>query len=114
MNDRRQRRRSSDHAIEPQRLRNRPLLVLRALRLLCILGLRLVVAFALYDAVFLLHLRDVQRRNRQTAVLPDMRLDVVISLRRPAFSGRHIQLVHIDGNGELSGVRWFRQKHNRL
>ena len=73
MNDRKQRRRSSDHAIEPQRLRNRPLLVRRALRLLRILGLRLVVAFALYDAVFLLHPRDVQRRNRQAAVFPGLR-----------------------------------------
>ena len=112
MNDRRQRRSSSDHAIEPQRLRNRPFLVRRALRLLRIVGFRLVVALAREDPVFPLHLRDVQCRDRQTAVLPDIRFDVVISLRRLAFGGRHIQLVHIDVDGELSGVRKFRQKHN--
>ena len=105
MNDRRQRRRSSDHAIEPQRLRNRPLLVRRALRLLRIVGFRLVVAFALNDPMLSFHLRDVQRRDVQTGLFLDARLNLAAGCLTLGFGDG--ELVRVDVYLEISsGFCW--------
>ena len=49
------------HPKEPQRLFDRLFLIRRTDQHLCALGLRFIIALALYDAVFLLDLRDIQR-----------------------------------------------------
>ena len=77
-----------NQAVEFERLDNRSFLVRRTLGLLCVLAPGLVVALTRKNAVFLLHLRDVQRRNRQTAVFPDIRFDVVIGRSRLTTSKR--------------------------
>ena len=87
---------SRNHPKEPQRIFNRLFLIRRADQHLCALGLRLVVALALYDAVFPLHLRDVQRRDVQTGLLLDARLNLAVG--RLALSLGDGQLVRVDAD----------------
>ena len=69
---------SRNHPKEPQRLFNRRLLIGRAEEHLRVVGLGLVVALALDDAVLALHLRDVQGRDVQAGLRLDARLDFAI------------------------------------
>lgn len=67
-----------NQAVEFERFDNGGFLVRRTLRLLCIIAPGLVVALPRKDPIFLLDLRDVQCRNLETAVLENIRLDLLI------------------------------------
>ena len=67
-----------NQAVEFERLYNRSFLVRRTLGLLCVLTLGLVVALPRKDPVFLLDLSDVQGRNLETAVFPEIRFDLLV------------------------------------
>ena len=67
-----------NQAVEFERFHNGSFLVRRTMGLLCILAPGLVIALPLDDAVFLLDLCDVQGRYLETAVLENIRLDLLV------------------------------------
>lgn len=69
---------ATDGHVENELFDNRSFLVRRTLGLLCVLALGLVIALPLYDPVLLLDLRNVQGRNLETAVLENIRLDLLV------------------------------------
>ena len=102
-----------NQAVEFERLDNRSFLVRRTLGLLCVLALGLVIALPLYDAVFLLDLCDVQGRNLETAVLENIRLDLLVG-RAPLKLG---DIQTLKGELDLHRAMWscsLGKTHDRL
>lgn len=85
-----------NHPKEPQGLFNCRLLVGRAEVHLRVVGLGLVVALALDDAVLTLHLRDVQGRDVQASLRLDVRLDFAIG--GFALGLGHTELIRVDAD----------------
>ena len=61
---------------------------------------RFMVILSLNNAVFLLHLCDIEIRNLELIVLPHIIPNLVVS--RLAFCSGHIQLVHADVHFDVS------------
>ena len=78
-----------------QCFRNGSFLIRRALRLLGVFGFRLIVVFTLNDAVFLLHLSDIEVADLQAGMLQNIRFDLLIS-RQSSFILHHFFHIHIN------------------
>ena len=95
-----------------QRFHNRILFFLRTLRLLCILAFRFMVILSLDDAVFLLHLCDIEIGCLQLMVFPHIIPNLIVS--RLAFRSSHIQFIHADVHFDVLLDMEFGQKENRF
>ena len=86
--------------------------LLRTLRLLHIFIFRFMVILSLDNAVFLLHLCDIEIGYLQLMVFPHIIPNLVVS--RLAFCSGHIQLVHADVHFDMPLDMEFGQKENRF
>ena len=86
--------------------------LLRTLRLLHIFIFRFMVILSLNNAVFLLHLCDIEIGYLQLMVFPHIIPNLVVS--RLAFCSGHIQLVHADVHFDMPLDIEFGQKENRF
>ena len=91
---------------------NRILFFLRTLGLLRIFGLRLMVILSLNNAVFLLHLCDIEIGYLQLMVFPHIIPNLVVS--RLALRSSHIQFIHADVHFDMPLDMEFGQKENRF
>ena len=91
---------------------NRILFFLRTLGLLRIFIFRFMVIFSLNNAVFLLHLCDIEIRNLELIVLPHIIPNLIVS--RLAFRSSHIQFIHADVHFDVPLDMEFGQKENRF
>ena len=73
---------------------------------------RFMVILALNNAVFLLHLCDIEIRNLELIVLSHIIPNLVVS--RLALRSSHIQLVHADVHFDVPLDMEFGQKENRF
>ena len=96
----------------PQRFHNRILFFLRTLGLLRMFIFRFMVILSINNAVFLLHLRDIEIGYLKLMMLPHMLPNLVVS--RLAFCSSHIQLVHADVHFDVPLDIEFCQKENRF
>ena len=87
-------------------------LLRRALWLLGIFGFRFIVVLTLNDAVFLLHLCDIEIGYLQLMVFPHIIPNLIVS--RLALRSSHIQLVHADVHFDMPLDMEFGQKENRF
>ena len=81
-----------------------------ALGLLGVFGFRLIVVLTLNDAVFLLHLCDIEVGNPQLMMFPYMLPNLIVSCL--AFRSSHIQLIHADVHFDVPLDMEFGQKEN--
>ena len=102
----------SNHLKMLQCFHNRILFFLRTLRLLCILIFRFMVILSLNNAVFLLHLCDIEIGYLQLMVFPHIIPNLVVS--RLAFCNSHIQFIHADVHFDVPLDIEFGQKENRF
>lgn len=91
---------------------NRILFFLRTLRLLRIFIFRFMVILSLNNAVFLLHLCDIEIGYLQLMVFPHIIPNLVVS--RLAFRSSHIQLIHTDVHFDMPLDMEFGQKEDRF
>ena len=84
----------SNHLKMPQCLHNRILFFLRTLGLLRIFVFRFMVILSLNNAVFLLHLCDIEIGDLQLMMLPHIIPNLIVS--RLALRSSHIQLLHVN------------------
>ena len=96
----------------PQRFHNRILFFLRTLGLLRIFVFCFMVILSLNNAVFLLHLCDIEIGDLELMMLPHMLPNLVVS--RLAFRSSHIQFIHADVHFDVSLDMEFGQKENRF
>lgn len=96
----------------PQCLNNRILFFLRTLGLLRIFVFCFMVILSLNNAVFLLHLCDIEIGHLELIVLPHIIPNLVVS--RLAFRSSHIQFIHADVHFDVSLDMEFGQKENRF
>lgn len=96
----------------PQCLHDRILFFLRALGLLRIFIFRFMVILSLNNAVFLLHLCDIEIGYLQLMVLPHIIPNLIVS--RLAFRSSHIQFIHADVHFDVPLNIEFGQKENRF
>ena len=104
----------SNHLKVFESIFDRLFLIYWALWLLCVIRLRLIVAFPLNDSAFPLDLRDIQRWNRKTCVFLDVSFDFVTGCGSMAFGRRYTSLPISSLMAILFGVEKFRQHHHRL
>ena len=95
-----------------QRFHNRILFFLRTLGLFCILVFRFMVILSLNNAVFLLHLCDIEIGDLQLMMLSYIIPNLVVS--RLALRSSYIQLVHADVHFDMPLDMEFGQKENRF
>ncbi len=96
----------------PQRFHNRILFFLRTLGLLRIFVFCFMVILSLNNAVFLLHLCDIEIGDLELMMLPYIIQNLVVS--RLAFRSSHIQFIHADVHFDVSLDMEFGQKENRF
>ena len=96
----------------PQRFHNRILFFLRTLGLLRIFIFRFMVILSLNNAVFLLHLCDIEIGDLELMMLPHMLPNLVVS--RLALRSSHVQFIHADVHYDVSLDMEFGQKANRF
>lgn len=85
---------------------------LRTLGLLRIFVFCFMVILSLNNAVFLLHLCDIEIGDLELMMLPHMLPNLVVS--RLAFRSSHIQFIHADVHFDVSLDMEFGQKENRF
>ena len=100
----------SDHLKMLQCLHNRILFFLRTLGLLRIFIFRFMVILSLNNAVFLLHLCDIEIGHLELMMLQHIIPNLVVS--RLAFRSSHIQFVHADVHLDVPLDIEFGQKEN--
>ena len=71
-----------------------------------------MVILSLNNAVFLLHLCDIEIGDLELMMLPHMLPNLVVS--RLAFRSSHIQFIHADVHFDVSLDMEFGQKENRF
>ena len=91
---------------------NRILFFLRTLGLLRIFIFRIMVILSLNNAVFLLHLCDIEVGDLELMMLPHIIPNLVVS--RLAFRSSHIQFIHADVHFDMPLDMEFGQKENRF
>lgn len=96
----------------PQCLHDRILFFLRTLGLLRIFIFRIMVILSLNNAVFLLHLCDIEVGDLELMMLPHIIPNLVVS--RLAFRSSHIQFIHADVHFDMPLDMEFGQKENRF
>ena len=96
----------------PQRFHNRILFFLRTLGLLRIFVFCFMVILSLNNAVFLLHLCDIEIGDLELMMLPYIIQNLVVS--RLAFRSSHIQFIHADVHFDVPLDMEFGQKENRF
>ena len=96
----------------PQRFHNRILFFLRTLGLLRIFVFCFMVILSLNNAVFLLHLCDIEIGDLELMMLPYIIQNLVVS--RLAFRSSHIQFIHADVHFDVSLDMEFGKKENRF
>ena len=96
----------------PQRFHNRILFFLRTLGLLRIFVFCFMVILSLNNAVFLLHLCDIEIGDLELMMLPHMLPNLVVS--RLALRSSHVQFIHADVHYDVSLDMEFGQKANRF
>lgn len=102
----------SNHLKMPQCLHDRILFFLRTLGLLRIFVFCFMVILSLNNAVFLLHLCDIEIGDLELMMLPYIIQNLVVS--RLAFRSSHIQFIHADVHFDVSLDMEFGQKENRF
>ena len=102
----------SNHLKMPQCLHDRILFFLRTLGLLRIFIFRIMVILSLNNAVFLLHLCDIEVGDLELMMLPHIIPNLVVS--RLAFRSSHIQFIHADVHFDMPLDMEFGQKANRF
>ena len=94
------------------RFHNRILFFLRTLGLLRIFVFCFMVILSLNNAVFLLHLCDIEIGYLQLMVFPHIIPNLIVS--RLAFCSSHIKLIHADVHFDVPLDMEFGQKENRF
>lgn len=84
----------------PQRFHDRILFFFRTLGLFGIFRFGLIIILSLNNAVFLLHLCDIEVGNLQLMVFPYMLPNLIVSCL--AFRSSHIQFIHADVHFDVS------------
>ena len=95
-----------------QSLHNHILFLLRTLGLLRIFIFHFMIILSLNNAVFLLHLCDIEVGDLQLVVFPYMLPNLVVS--RLALRSSHIQFIHVDVHFDMPLDMEFGQKKNRF
>ena len=96
----------------PQHFHDRILFFFRTLGLFGIFRFGLIIILSLNNAVFLLHLCDIEIGYLQLMVFPHIIPNLVVS--RLAFRSSHIQFIHADVRFDMPLDMEFGQKENRL
>ena len=96
----------------PQRFHDRSLFFFRTLGLFGIFRFGLIIILSLNNAVFLLHLCDIEVGNPQLMMFPYMLPNLIVSCL--AFRSSHIQLIHADVHFDVPLDMEFGQKENRF
>ena len=96
----------------PQRFHNRILFFLRTLGLLRIFVFCFMVILSLNNAVFLLHLCDIEVGDLELMMLPHIIPNLVVS--RLALRSSHVQFIHADVHFDMPLDMEFGQKANRF
>ena len=97
----------------PHSILNRLYLLFRTSQLSAILRLRLIVILSFYNAMLLLHLRNIQIRDMKSEVVLHPFLDLVIG--GLAFRARQVQFIHVDRHVDMMlGCSEFGQKTYRF